>query len=88
MNFFEEEFQYDGCNPCPICGKQPYVIRDFNSEKAMFGAWCVIQCKPFFRKSHLRVLSGKASWKRAFDEAIKTWNEKSDEIRKENEHER
>lgn len=64
-------------SPCPICGKRPKVIRDYSYEGCGFGAWCTIQCKPFLRKLHLRIESGKATWKRALDSAEDMWNEEA-----------
>lgn len=60
---------------CPICGKQPRIKRDYGYESSGFGAWCTIQCKPIFRKPHLKIEEGKASWDRAFKYAIVHWNE-------------
>lgn len=64
---------------CPVCGKEPRVKRDQSYEAAGFGAWCTIQCKPFLRKPHLRVESGKAQFQRAFEEAAEAWNQRADE---------
>ena len=61
--------------PCPICGKQPKIKRDYGSEANMYGAWCTIQCKPFLRKPHLKVESGKSRWARAYAEAVVMWND-------------
>ena len=62
---------------CPVCGKDPRVKRDHNYEAAGYGAWCTIQCKPLFRKPHLKVESGKASFQRAFEEAAEEWNRRA-----------
>ena len=64
--------------PCPICGKNPRIIRDRNYEAMAYGAWCTILCKPFLRKPHLIVESGKASWQRAYEEAAEWWNQEVD----------
>ena len=61
-------------NPCPVCGKQPKIKRDYSYEAAGFGAWCTIQCKPFLRKPHLKVEEGKALWERALKYAVERWN--------------
>jgi hypothetical protein len=58
-------------NKCPIWGKYPKIKRDFVYETSGFGAWCIIQCKPIFGKSHLKIEEGKATWDRAFKYAIK-----------------
>lgn len=63
--------------PCPVCGKQPKVKRDYGYEGSGFGAWCVIQCKPLFRKPHLKAEQGKAQWYRALKYAAIEWNEKA-----------
>lgn len=60
--------------PCPFCGKKPKVIRDIGYETAGFGAWCIIQCKPFFRKPHLKIEEGKSTWERALRYATLRWN--------------
>lgn len=60
--------------PCPVCGKQPKIYRDYGYEQAGFGAWCTIECKPFLRKPHLRVECGKATWKRALIGAMDGWD--------------
>ena len=60
--------------PCPICGKHPKIIRDYGYESSFLGAWCIIQCKPFLRKPHLKVEEGKAKWERALKYAIEAWN--------------
>lgn len=31
--------------PCPVCGKQPKIIRDIGYETSGFGAWRTIQYK-------------------------------------------
>lgn len=66
-------------NPCPVCGKAPKVIRDYAYEASGFGAWCTIQCKPFLRKSHLKIEEGKSQWDRALKCAVETWNEIANE---------
>ena len=38
-----------GMKPCPVCGKEPKIIRDVAYEISSFGAWCTIKCKPFMR---------------------------------------
>ena len=60
--------------PCPVCGKIPKIIRDYGYESSGFGAWCIIQCKPFMRRHHMKVEEGKASWERALKYAIEAWN--------------
>lgn len=67
--------------PCPICGRRPKVKRDYAYESAMFGAWCTIICKPFLRKPHRKIESGKASFQRAYEEAVNAWNEDDGGIR-------
>lgn len=64
---------------CPVCGKKPKVIRDYSYEASGYGAWCIIQCKPLFRKSHMRVECGKASWEGAYKEATMIWNKECTE---------
>lgn len=59
---------------CPVCGKQPKITRDHGYEANGYGAWCTIQCKPFLRKPHKKVESGKSTWIRALKEAIEAWN--------------
>lgn len=66
----------DKCKPYPICGKQPKVYRDFEYEQIRAGAWCTVECKPFLRKAHLKVESGKALWERACESAIQAWNKR------------
>ena len=65
---------------CPICGKKPKVKRDYGYESSGFGAWCTIQCKPLFRKAHLKVEEGKATWEMALEYAAESWNEKAKDI--------
>ena len=60
--------------PCQICGKRPKIKRDYAYEASGFGAWCIIQCKPFLRKPHLKVEEGKAQWERALIYAVEAWN--------------
>lgn len=60
--------------PCPKCGRKPKIIRDYGYEINGYGAWCTIQCKPFLRKPHMKVESGKALWGRAHKEAVEAWN--------------
>ena len=67
--------------PCPICGKMPKIKRDASSEAHGFGAWCTIQCKPLFRKPHLVIVEGKASWERALTFGIEHWNEEVEKHR-------
>ena len=59
---------------CPICGKEPKVKRDWSYEASGYGAWCTIQCKPLFRKRHMKIEAGKADFQRAFEEAATAWN--------------
>lgn len=66
--------------PCPICGKMPKVKRDYSYEVSGFGAWRTIQCKPFLRKSHLKIEEGKSTWDRAYKYAIVHWNEAVEEM--------
>lgn len=57
--------------PCPICGKQP----KFRYRGAPgHGMFVRIQCKPLFRKPHLRVEEGKATPERAYAYAVNAWN--------------
>lgn len=65
------------CEPCPVCGKQPKIYRDFGYEDAGFGAWCTIECKPFLRKPHLKFECGKNSWQRSLVGAVEWWNIKA-----------
>lgn len=65
----------DRIRPCPVCGKMPKVYRDYGYEANGYGAWCTIECKPFLRKAHFKIESGKDRWKRAFMDAIDRWNE-------------
>ncbi len=68
---------------CPICGKEPKVIRDLAYETNMFGAWCTIQCKPFMRKPHLKIEWGASTWERALECSTEYWNHRvEDEIKK------
>ena len=64
--------------PCPVCGRQPKVKRDYAYESAGFGAWCTIQCKPFLRKPHAKIEEGKATWERALAYGIEHWNRRVD----------
>lgn len=61
--------------PCPVCGKIPKVKRNYAYEASGYGAWCTIQCKPLFRKPHLKIEEGKSMWNRAYKHAIEDWNE-------------
>lgn len=69
-----------GLRPCPICGKMPKIKRDYVYEASGFGAWCTIQCKPLFRRPHLKIEEGKSMWDRAYKYAIENWNEMVEEI--------
>jgi hypothetical protein len=60
--------------PCPICGRSPKIKRDYSYEASGFGSWCTIQCKPLFRKPHLKVEEGKSTWDRALEYAMIRWN--------------
>jgi hypothetical protein len=71
---------YLDIKPCPVCGKMPDIIRDYSYESAGFGSWVIIQCKMFLRKPHIKVESGKASFNRAFHEAVQMWNAECLEI--------
>lgn len=64
--------------PCPVCGKQPRINRDYGYEVNGYGAWCTIQCKSFMRKPHLKVEEGKATWDRAVKYGIERWNRSVD----------
>lgn len=55
---------------CPVCGKQPKI----KSDNGISGAWTTIQCKPFLRKPHLKIIEGKASIERCYKYAIARWN--------------
>ena len=70
----------DKLKPCSKCGKLPKIKRDYGYESTGFGAWCTIQCKPFLRKLHLKVESGKAQWDRALQYAIEDWNRRAGEV--------
>lgn len=63
--------------PCPICGKQPKIKRDYGYEASGYGAWCTIKCGHIF-KTHLKIEEGKASWERALYYASLRWNETVD----------
>lgn len=67
------------CNPCPVCGKQPKIYRDYNYEISGFGSWCTIECKPFLRKPHLMVECGKSLWGRALVGAVDMWNARTED---------
>lgn len=73
------DFIANMCEPCPVCGKQPKIYRDFGYEGAGFGAWCTIECKPFLRKPHMKVESGKSTWKRALMYAFEAWNRRAED---------
>ena len=60
--------------PCPVCNKRPKIKRDGGYESSGFGAWCIIQCKPFLKQPHLRIESGKSTWERAYKYAVQDWN--------------
>lgn len=64
---------------CPICRKRPKIKSDYGSEGSGFGAWCTIQCKPFLRRSHLKVEEGKARWERALKYATDEWNRRAND---------
>ena len=76
----DEEMNEIKLNRCPICGKMPKVKRDYAYEASWFGAWCTIQCKPLFRKPHLKIESGKSTWERAYKYAVIHWNESAEEV--------
>lgn len=63
---------------CPVCGRLPkiYVER----LGAGWGSWCTIVCKRPFRKPHLKIEEGKASYSRAIKHGIDNWNNKCIEI--------
>lgn len=67
---------------CPICGKEPKVIRDWAYESNGYGSWCTIQCKPFMRKPHLKIEEGKSTWDRALQYGVERWNRLANEIKK------
>ena len=71
-----EQILAETLQPCPVCGKQPKIYRDYSYEDAAFGAWCTIECKPFLRKPHLKVEQGKAQWKRALLYAVDEWQKR------------
>ena len=71
---------------CPICGKEPKVIRDLAYESSGYGAWCIIQCKPFMRKPHLKIEEGKSTWDRALQYGAERWNRLANKIKKNKEH--
>ena len=50
------------------------IKRDYDFEIYGFGTWCTIQCKPLFRKPHLKVEAGAASWNNALKKAFELWN--------------
>lgn len=60
--------------PCPVCGKQPRITRDFNYRPVSGGAWCIIQCKPLFRRRHLVIEGGEISWDLAVERTVERWN--------------
>ena len=61
--------------PCPICGKQPKVIAFLDFNTVGFGASCVVQCKPFLRKAHLKAECNNVSNEWAEQTAIYEWNQ-------------
>ena len=63
--------------PCPFCGKMPKIKRDYGYEYNGYGAWCTILCKPFLRRTHLKIEVGKANWSRALMCAIEAWNRRA-----------
>ena len=69
---------------CPVCGKEPKVIRDLAYETNGYGAWCTIQCKPFMRKPHLKIVEGKSTWVRALRHGTERWNCLADWFEKNN----
>ena len=71
----KNDLRLKAIKPCPVCGKIPKVYRDYGYEAIGWGAWCTIQCKPFLRKTHIKIESGKAMWNRAFLDAIERWND-------------
>jgi len=54
---------------CPICGKDPKILVFPQAD----GAKCVIQCKPWWRKAHMRVESCAAEGWWAQTKAKKDW---------------
>ena len=60
--------------PCPVCGKQPKILRDIGYETSGFGAWCTRQGQPKLRRAHRKVESGKSTWERAEYYARLAWN--------------
>lgn len=59
---------------CPICGKEPKIMRDLGYEISGLGAWCTIQCKPFMRRPHLKIQQGASTWDRALEYGTEYWN--------------
>jgi hypothetical protein len=66
-------------NPCPVCGKYPKVYFDPTSLFIGLGTIVEIKCKPFLKKEHLSVWSGKATFERALKEAVDFWQEETKE---------
>jgi len=60
---------------CPVCGKKPKVKYEIYPTQC----WCVVRCKPLFKKAHLEVFSIQAGeiCDRAEQEAFKAWNEQN-----------
>ena len=44
-----------------------------------YGAWCIIHCKPLFRKPHIKVEHGKSTLDRAIKYALEDWNRMCEE---------
>lgn len=61
--------------PCPVCGKQPRVSISYAQGP---GGWCVIQCKPFLRKPHLKVEEGMTLLNCAIRYAKVRWNQEAE----------
>lgn len=60
--------------PCPVCGRKPKVKYSYFPT----GTGCTIQCKPLFRKNHLRCERYTASCERSLQYASEDWNKAAD----------
>jgi hypothetical protein len=67
-------------SPCPVCGKTPEILVFPHVD----GAQCIIQCKPWWRKAHMRVESCAAAGWWAEAKAKREWNAAIELIRKAN----
>lgn len=56
---------------CPVCRKRPRVKMERHPGG---GAFCTIECRPWFGKPHMRVCHGKSTDDRALSYAVAEWN--------------